>query len=149
LPTLEQVLGAYPKQVKLVFKQYPLTSIHQNAKPAALATVAAQKQGKFWQMHDKIFQNQANLMDAQGKYRFAEFAKELGMNVAKFETDMKSPELEKLIAKDQKDGADAEVTGTPSLYLNGKKVADRSFEGLKKMIEAELSKGASGATKPN
>jgi protein-disulfide isomerase len=140
------VLGAFPKQVKLVFKQYPL-SFHQNARPAALATLAAHRQGKFWVMHDKIFQNQANLRDAQGNPRFSEFAKELGLNMAKFEKDMKDPELEKAIAKDLKDGADAQVTGTPTLYINGKLVQDRSFEGLKKMIEGELSKGGAAAGK--
>jgi protein-disulfide isomerase len=144
LPTLEQVLEAFPKQVKLVFMQYPL-SFHQNARPAALASLAAQKQGKFWPMHDMIFQNQANLMNAQGGYRFSEFAKTLGLNVAKFDADMKDPALEKIIADQMKAGVDAQVSGTPSLYLNGKKVGDRSFEGFKKMIEAELAPKGSPA----
>jgi len=131
------VLEAYPKQVKLVFKQYPL-SFHQNARPAALASLAAMKQGKFWEMHDKIFENQAALVDAQGKLRFSEFAKVIGLNVPLFEKTMKDPALEQMIAKDLRDGADAAVTGTPSLYLNGRKVNDRSLEGFKKMIDAEL-----------
>jgi protein-disulfide isomerase len=146
VPTLEQVLEAFPKQVKLVFMQYPL-SFHQNAHPAALASLAAQRQGKFWPMHDMIFQNQANLKNAQGEYRFSEFAKTLGLNVAKFEKDMKDPALEKIIADHMKIGADALVSGTPSLYLNGKRVGDRSFDGLKKMIEAELA--AKGGASPS
>jgi protein-disulfide isomerase len=132
------VLEAYPKQVKLVFKQYPL-SFHQNARPAALASLAAMKQGKFWEMHDKIFENQASMADAQGKLRFSEFAKQIGLNVPLFEKTMKDPGLEQIIAKDLRDGADAAVTGTPSLYLNGRKVNDRSLEGFKKMIDAELA----------
>ena len=140
------MLGAFPKQVKLVFKQYPL-SFHQNARPAALATLAAHRQGKFWPMHDKIFQNQANLRDAQGNLRFTEFAKEIGLNVEKFEKDVKDPELDKAVAKDLKDGADAQVTGTPSVYINGKKVMSPSFEGLKKMIEEEISKGGAASSK--
>jgi protein-disulfide isomerase len=131
------VLEAYPKQVKLVFKQYPL-SFHQNARPAALASLAAMKQGKFWEMHDKIFENQASMADAQGKLRFSEFAKQIGLNVPLFEKTMKDPALEQIIAKDLRDGADAAVTGTPSLYLNGRKVNDRSLEGFKRMIDAEL-----------
>ena len=133
------MLEAFPKTVKLVFKQYPL-SFHQNARPAALASLAAQRQGKFWPMHDLIFQNQANLKDAQGNYRFSEFAKSLGLNVARFEKDSKDPALEKTIDEDMKHGVGAQVTGTPTLYVNGRKVADRSFEGFKKLIEAELSK---------
>ena len=120
-----------------MFKQYPL-SFHQNARPAALASLAAMKQGKFWEMHDKIFENQAALVDAQGKLRFSEFAKVIGLNVPLFEKTMKDPALEQMIAKDLRDGADAAVTGTPSLYLNGRKVNDRSLEGFKKMIDAEL-----------
>lgn len=137
MPTLEQVLEAYPKQVKLVFMQYPL-SFHQNARPAALASLAAQRQGKFWQMHDLIFQNQTNLKNPQGEYRFSEFAKTIGLNVEKFEKDSKDPALDKIIADQTKAGTDALVSGTPSLYLNGKMVRDRSFEGLKKMIDDEL-----------
>ena len=143
------MLGAYPKQVKLVFKQYPL-SFHTNAKPAALASLAAQRQGKFWQMHDLIFKNQAAMTDPQGNYRFTEWAKEIGLNVDKFEKDMKDPALEKTIAEDMKHGADAQVTGTPSLYINGKRVMDRSFEGMKRQIEAELTaKPAASAPKTN
>ena len=131
------MLEAYPKQVKLVFKQFPL-SFHIYARPAALATLAAARQGKFWEMHDMIFQNQAKLGDAQGKPRFSEFAREIGLNMAKYEKDLKDPSLEAALVKDAKDAADARVTGTPTLYVNGKKVYDRSFPGLKKMIDAAL-----------
>lgn len=143
MPTLEQVLEAYPKQVKLIFMQYPL-SFHQNARPAALASLAAQKQGKFWQMHDLIFQNQANMKNAQGEYRFSEFAKTIGLNVEKFEKDSKDPALDKIIADQMKAGADAQVSGTPALYLNGKMVRDRSLPGLKKMVDDELAAKGQG-----
>ena len=148
MPLLKQVLEAYPKQVKLVFKQFPLSS-HTYARPAALASLAAKKQGKFWEMHDKIFENQAKMSDAQGKTRFSEFARQIGLNVEQFEKDLKDPALEEMVVRDAKDGADAQVTGTPALYVNGKKVLDRSFEGFKKMIDAELagSKTAPGPGK--
>jgi protein-disulfide isomerase len=142
------VLEAYPKQVKLVFKQYPL-SFHQHARGAALAALAAGKQGKFWEMHDKLFDNYNKLGDEKGTPRFTDFAKELGLNLKLFEAAMKDPALEAVIVKDLKDGSDARVTGTPSLYVNGKPVPGqrRNFEGLKEMIEAELAKGkpASGS----
>ena len=133
------MLEAYPKQVKLVFKQFPL-SFHQNARPAALATLAAARQGKFWQMHDKIFTNNTAMRDAQGKLRFSEWARELGLDVAKFEAAMKDPALEATIQKDLRDGADAQVTGTPATYVNGRKLQNRSLEGFKEMIDAELRK---------
>jgi protein-disulfide isomerase len=135
------VLEAYPKQVKLVFKQYPLSS-HQHARGAALASLAAAKQGKFWEMHDRLFENYNRLGDEKGVPRFSDFAKGLGLNVKQFEAAMKDPALEAAVVKDLKDGSDARVTGTPSLYVNGRPVPGqrRNFEGIKEMIEAELAK---------
>jgi len=138
------VLEAYPKQVRLVFKQFPL-SFHKFAHPAALASLAARKQGKFWEMHDKLFENHGALGDPQGNGRFSAFAKELGLDVMIFEKTLKDPALEAAIVKDMKDGADAEVTGTPAVYVNGRKVANRSLEGFKAMIDEQLGKKKSPA----
>jgi len=132
------VLEAYPKQVKLVFKQYPL-SYHLHARPAALASLAARKQKKFWEMHDRIFESQGVLTDAQGKTRFSEFARQIGLDVDQFEKTMKDPALEEIIAKDLRDGADAHIRGTPTLYVNGRKVTRMSLEEIKKMVNAELA----------
>ena len=135
------MLEAYPKQVKLVFKQYPL-SYHIHARPAAIAALAARKQKKFWEMHDRIFENQGALTDAQGKTRFSEFARQIGLDVEQFEKALKDPALEESIAKDLRDGADARVRGTPTLYVNGRKVTRMTLEELKKMVDAELARSA-------
>lgn len=135
------MLEAYPKQVKLVFKQYPL-SYHIHARPAAIAALAARKQKKFWEMHDRIFENQGALTDAQGKTRFSEFARQIGLDVEQFEKALKDPALEEIIAKDLRDGADARVRGTPTLYVNGRKVTRMTLEELKKMVDAELARSA-------
>ena len=79
------------------------------------------------------------MKNAQGEYRFSEFAKTIGLNVEKFEKDSKDPALDKIIADQMKAGADAQVSGTPALYLNGKMVRDRSLPGLKKMVDDELA----------
>jgi protein-disulfide isomerase len=131
---VDQVLKAYPNEVKFVYKEFPLSSIHQNALNAARAAVAAQKQGKFWEMHDKLFANQRALSPDNLK----QYAKEIGLNVAKFEKDMTSPEVQKQIADDMKLAQEADVRGTPTLFLNGKRVMNRSFEGLKEMIDQAL-----------
>jgi protein-disulfide isomerase len=131
---VDQVLKAYPNEVKFVYKEFPLSSIHQNALNAAKAAVAAQKQGKFWEMHDKLFANQRALSPDNLK----QYAKEIGLNVAKFEKDMTSPEVQKQIADDMKLAQEADVRGTPTLFLNGKRVMNRSFEGLKQMIDEAL-----------
>ena len=131
---MDQVLKAYPNEVKFVYKEFPLTSIHQNALNAAKAVVAAQKQGKFWEMHDKLFANQRALLPDNLK----QYAQEIGLDVAKFEKDMTSPEVQKQIDADMKLAQDAEVRGTPTMFLNGKRVMNRSFEGLKQMIDEAL-----------
>jgi len=131
---VDQVLKAYPNEVKFVYKELPLTSIHQNALNAAKAVAAAQKQGKFWEMHDKLFANQRALLPDNLK----QYAQEIGLDVAKFEKDMTSPEVQKQIDADMKLAQDAEVRGTPTMFLNGKRVMNRSFEGLKQMIDEAL-----------
>ena len=131
---MDQVLKAYPNEVKFVYKEFPLTSIHQNALNAAKAAVAAQKQGKFWEMHDKLFANQRALSPDNLK----QYAQESGLDVAKFEKDMTSPEVQKQIDAEMKLAQDAEVRGTPTMFLNGKRVMNRSFEGLKQMIDEAL-----------
>lgn len=135
LPSLvDQVLKAYPNEVKLVYKEFPLTSIHQNALNAAKAAVAAQKQGKFWEMHDKLFANQRTLSPDNLK----QYAQQVGLDTAKFEKDLTSPEVQKQIDDDMKLAQEAEVRGTPTLFLNGKRVMNRNFEGLKEMIDEAL-----------
>jgi protein-disulfide isomerase len=131
---VDEVLKAYPKEVKFVYKQFPLTSIHQNALNAARAAVAAKMQGKFWEMHDKLFQNQQALQIDKLK----EYAKDIGLDQAKFEADMASPEVQKQIDEDTKLAAQAQVSGTPTLFLNGKRVTNRSVDGLKQMIDEAL-----------
>ena len=130
---MDQVLKQYPKELKFVYKQYPLP-MHQNAMNASRAALAAGKQGKFWEMHDKIFANQRALSSDNLK----QYAQEIGLNVAKFEKDMASPEVQKQIDEDTKLAQQSQVTGTPTLFLNGKRVMNRSFEGLKQTIDEAL-----------
>jgi protein-disulfide isomerase len=139
--TLDQVLKAFPKEVNLVYKQFPL-NIHQYARQAAVASMAAHQQGKFWQMHDKLFQN----FTAISEENIKKWAKEVGLNMGDFEKSMQSGALETLVQKDIADGATARVLGTPTLFVNGKRLPDRSFEGFKKTILEEL---AAGRTAPN
>ncbi len=133
-PLVEQVLQAYPKDVQLVFKQFPLTSIHPNALPAAKAAVAAGKQGKFWEMHEQLFKNQRELSPDNYK----KWAEELKLDVPRFEKDMASPDVQAQIDKDGQDARAAEVTGTPTIFVNGKRLQQRSFDGFKAAIDAAL-----------
>ena len=136
-PLLDQVMQAYPKDVKRVYKQFPLTSIHPNAMPASKAAIAAGKQGKFWEMHAKLFGNQRELSPENYK----KWAGELKLDLAKFEKDMASPEVQSQIDKEMQEARAADVTGTPTIFVNGKRLQQRSFEGFKAAIDAAMPKG--------
>ncbi len=135
---VSQVLEAYPKDVRLVFKQFPLTSIHPQAMPASKAALAAGRQGKFWEMHELIFQNQRQL----GPEKFTEFAEKLELDVPQFTKDMESPEILAQINREMQEAKAADVAGTPTIFVNGKRLMNRSFDGFKQAIEASLGKPA-------
>ena len=111
---VEDVLKAYPNEVKLYFKHLPL-SFHENAKPAAIASLAAHKQGKFWEMHDKLFQNQSNLSEQS----IQQYAKEIGLNMDKFQSDIKDEAIAKQVDADTELGQSLGVQGTPGFFVNG------------------------------
>ena len=128
---LMDFVNKHQQDVKLVFKQFPL-SFHQNARPAALAALAAHRQGKFWQMHDELFKNQRDLSPTT----INSIAKKIGLNMKKFEKDLKDEAVNEQINKDFTDGRNADVTGTPMVYINGKKAKSRSPE----YFESELQR---------
>lgn len=134
-PALNDVLKAYPKEVKLVFKQYPLP-FHPHAKNATKASLAAFEQGKFWEMHDLIFANFTKL----GEDKFKEFAAQLGLNMEKFNADYSSSKYDVQIQQDITLGNNVGVTGTPTLFINGKRQQGRSLDELKTTINNELKK---------
>lgn len=133
-PLVDQVMASYPKDVNFVYKQFPLTSIHPQAMPAAKAAVAAGKQGKFWEMHALIFENSRQL--SPEKYK--ELAQKLNLDMAQFEKDMNSPEVAAAIDAEMKQARAADVTGTPTFFVNGKRLMNRSPEGFKQMIDEAL-----------
>jgi protein-disulfide isomerase len=133
---VKQVLETYPTDVRLVYKQFPLTSIHPNAMPASKAALAAGRQGKFWEMHHLIFDNQRQL----GSEKFTEFAEKLQLDVPQFQKDMESPDIFAQINREMQEGKSADVTGTPTIFVNGKRLMNRSFDGFKQMIDASITK---------
>jgi len=139
--TLDQVLKAFPKDVQVVYKQYPL-NIHQFARQAAAASLFAQGQGKFWELHDKMFQGFTQISDEN----LRKWVGEVGLNLAEYDKAIQSGRFEPVIQKDMADGAAAKVLGTPTLFVNGKRIHDRSFEGFKKTIQEELASQRTGST---
>jgi len=129
------VLEKNPKDVKLVMKNFPLPS-HPFARKAAIAAVAAEKQGKFWEMHEKLFANQKQLSDA----KVEEIARDLGLDMERFNQDLKDPEVQARIDRDLNSGQQANVRGTPTVFLNGKVFQQRSLPGFQQAIDTELKK---------
>lgn len=115
-PLLKKAVEESDGKAKLVFKQYPLP-MHPKAREAAKAAVAADKQGKFWEMHDMLFENQDRLQTAN----FTEYAKKLGLDVARFKEDIVSKETEQKIEADIAEGKKAGVDSTPSIYVNDRR----------------------------
>jgi protein-disulfide isomerase len=122
--------------VRVVWKHLPL-AMHKNAPAAHQASVAAQKQGKFWEFHDKLFANQRNLkIDA-----FRQYAEELGLNMEQFEKDLLDVGNKGIVDKDSKEAASMGVTGTPGFFVNGRFLSGaKPFEEFAKLINAELTK---------
>ncbi len=135
-PTLAALRAQYPSQVRIVYKHLPL-SFHRSALPAAKASVAAQRQGKFWEMHDLLFANQKKLDEAT----FKGHAEALGLDLARFEADLKSSEVAALVAKDQAEARALGVTGTPGFFVNGRFLSGaKPVSSFQKLIDAELEK---------
>lgn len=132
-------------QIRFYFKNYPLPA-HEHADAAARASVAAQNQGKFWEMHDLLFTHQ----DALGNPDIEAYAKKLGLDLDKFRLDWVSADTKDRVAKDKELGGRVGVTGTPSIYVNGRKFSSygrHEFEPqLREWIALDLQLIAAGAT---
>jgi len=134
--TLEQVKAKYGDKVRIVFRQFPL-DIHENAQKAAEAALCASEQGKFWELHDYMFQNQGALGVPQLKSKAAE----LGLNASTFNQCLDSGKTAKAVEADMKAGAAVGVSTTPSFFVNGRSlVGGLPLEQITTVIDEELRK---------
>jgi protein-disulfide isomerase len=135
-PVLRQILDEFKGDVRLYFKHYPLPQ-HTNARLAAEAAVAAQKQGKFWPYQDKLWENQDSLTPAD----LEKFAKEVGLDSAKFRADLEDTKTKTRVQKDRVDGGTLGLSSTPTLYINGREYTDaKDTESLREWIKEELAR---------
>lgn len=124
-PTLDQVVNKYSDHVQLIFRHFPLTNIHPHARAAAAAAESAGKQGKFWQMHDRLFANQSEWAQASGATRtdiFADYAEALGLDREQFINDLTDSNVTAKINFDGALGREIGVNSTPSIYIDGELV---------------------------
>ena len=135
MPQLEQLLKTYPGKVKLVFKNFPIRS-HKYAVKAAVAALAAERQEKFWEFHDMLFENYNRINDQ----KIQEIVGLLGLDETEFKKQQQDPTITARIRQDYEDGIQLGVRGTPTVFINGKKLRDRSMSGMEAAIEKELQK---------
>ena len=140
---IKQILGEFGEHVKFVYRHFPLRLNHPNGQIAAQASEAAGLQGKFWEMHGKLFENQeewSGQNNTEVKASFVSYAKELGLDVAKFEEDLTSNVAEDAVDEDYSSGLAAGVNSTPSFFLNGKKISPQSYEEFRSLIRTAIDK---------
>jgi protein-disulfide isomerase len=139
-PLLEQVLAKNPDTVKVVLKNLPL-GMHQFADPAARAALAAGEQGKFWEFHNALFALPAQNI-ALSEKAIEDIAVKLGLKMDQFKSDMASPKIRQKVDQDIMDAQKAGITGTPSIFVDGHPLRERTVEDFQKKIDAALGKTA-------
>jgi len=133
---LKELIKEFPGQVLLVFKHNPL-QMHRFALDAASASIAAQRQGKFWEYADILFENQGALSEQN----LFEYARRLGLNMDKFQKDFRDPSVWARALVEGQEASSLGARGTPSFFINGKmQVGWGSYEGIKQMVATEISK---------
>ncbi len=136
VPTLHDLEKQYGNKIKVVFKHQPLP-FHNNAKPAAMASMAANEQGKFWEYHDKLFANQQQL----DRGDLERYASELGLDMGKFKAAMDSNKYDGYVQADSAEGMRVGANGTPTFFINGRQlVGAQPIDAFKSIIDEELKK---------
>ena len=131
---IRQLLATHPNDLKYVVKHYPLSS-HRFARKGAMAVLAARKQGKYWEFHRELLKHYRDLNNE----KIMEIAKNLGLDMEQFKKDLQSPASRELIRSDVENAMKIGVQGTPSVFLNGKRIQNRKLSQLSKFIQQELN----------
>ena len=137
-PVLDRIMSEFGDRVQLVVRDFPLSQ-HANARKAAEAAEAAREQGKYWEYVSVLFRNQSAL----GIDKLRQYATELGLDRTRFDASLDSGKFTEKIQRDLVDGRKLGISGTPTLYINGKRVSDNSYESVKSAVEAALKGGTS------
>lgn len=141
-PIVKKLYEEFGTDVKFVFRHFPLRQIHPNANIAAIAAESAGAQGKFWEMHDMIFENQrtwSRQRSTSAKKIFASYAEKLELDVEKFKSDSKSKEIRKILDDSYRNASRARINSTPTFLLNGEKIiTPRNYKDFKKLLDEAL-----------
>ena len=138
-PLVKRVTEEFGDRIAFVYRHFPLQQ-HRNAKIASYVAEAAGKQGKFFEMHDKIFESQATWSESISvDVAFAKFAEELGLNLEQYKNDVNSSEIKERVEKNYQSGVRSRVNATPTFFLNGRQIQPRGYEDFKTLIINELA----------
>ena len=139
-PNVNTLMDEYGDRVGLVFRNFPLATIHPNARAASATAEAAGLQGKYWEMHDLLYERQGDWSNQDATKRtetFNQYAEEVGLDIEKFKTDVASANVGKKISFDQALGKREGVSATPTFYLNGEKLDEETSSGI---VQGDLTK---------
>lgn len=147
-PIVSQIVSEFSGRIQFVYREYPLFEIHKSALVAAYAAEAAGKQGKFWEMHDVLFQRQKEWSDAADpKPLFQQYAEQLGLNIDTFKSDSESNAVKDKVKRDRASGEAAKVPGTPTFFFNGKVLqVPRDVAAFRAALNYELRQISSPTT---
>ncbi len=136
-PAIKQLLATQGDSIRFEYRHFPLTELHKNAEPAAVVAEAAGKQGKFWEMHDKLFENQKawSAKGADAQSLFTTYAEELGLDMAQFAADKADSTLLDKVRADRLAAIGLRVNSTPTFFLNGVKLKFNSFDELSQLVQ--------------
>ncbi|HXZ86717.1 MAG TPA: thioredoxin domain-containing protein [Myxococcota bacterium] len=144
-PVVKQLMQKYPNDLRLVYRNMPLDALHPRARAAAIAAVCADQQGKFWEYHDKLFDNQQALADSD----LEKYAAELGIDASAFKTCRADPATEARVNSDAEAARAAGLNGTPAFFVNGILVSGaRPIEDFTRWIDQEIAAKAGGGAEP-
>lgn len=141
-PLVKQLLSEFPKDIYFVYRFFPLTQIHQNALLSSQAGFAANLQGKFWQMHDLLYENQKSWANENNALDiFVNYATKINLDVNKFKKDVNSDTAKKFVNDELSQGIIIGVNSTPTFFINGRKIQNpRSYDEFRKLIQDQISK---------
>ena len=144
-PIVKQLKAKYANDIQFQFRNFPLTQIHQNARAGSRAAEAAAKQGKFWEMHDKLYEGQSTWESSKNVAPIFEgYAQELGLDMAQYKKDFAGTEVNDIINADYAEGIKLGVDSTPSFFLQGKKITEnpKTLEAFSKLIDDAIKQAS-------
>ncbi|MBI2634920.1 thioredoxin domain-containing protein [Candidatus Peregrinibacteria bacterium] len=136
-PFIKDILNEFGSHMRFVYRHFPLIGVHDKAQISAQATEAAGLQGKFWEMHDLLFERQQTwslLGENDAKNTFISYAEELGLDKTKFENDLESDAAENFVNEDAASGNAARVKSTPTFFLNGQRITPQDYDEFRQLI---------------